>query len=52
MDGRTAVGRGWGGWCNAIDIDPARRKSELICNTNDGLANVEGGPFSNVILRV
>lgn len=52
MDGRTAGGRGWGGWCNAIDIDPARKKSNLSCNMNGGLANVEGGLFSNVIFTV
>lgn len=48
MNGRTAGGRGWRGWCNSIDIDPAGKKSKLTCNTNGSVANVKGRPFSNV----
>lgn len=45
-------GRGWRGQCNAIGIDPARKKNKLSCIMKGGLTNVEGGPFSNVILTV
>lgn len=45
-------GRGWLGQCNAVGIDPARKKNKLTCSTKGGLMNVEGGPFSNVILSV
>lgn len=48
MNGRTAGGRGWRGWCNSIDIDPAGKKSKLTCSTNGSVANVKGRPFSNV----
>lgn len=52
MDGRTTQGRGWGGWCNAIDIDPARKNNNLTCSMSGGLANVEGRPYSSVIFTV
>lgn len=46
------MGRVRGHWYNAVDIDPARNKSKLICSVNGGVANIEGGTFSGVIFSL